>query len=85
MEKIIGGGGVNFLLLQLMDEKSNKPQYKWMNRLFDNLNGDKLLGDLKFEEIMGQNHNFMSLSTSDFEHLLQYVAPKITKQDTKGY
>ncbi len=55
---------------------------KWATRLFRKRNGTELLMDLKSEKLTGQYHNFMRMSCSDFEHLLQLIGPKITKCDT---
>lgn len=66
-------------------KRKRKPRRWWQTDLYRqrSINGGAtLINVLKEQEISGQYKNFIRMSSTDFEYLLNLVAPRIVKQDT---
>lgn len=69
----------------LQKKGKKKPKRWWQTNLFrerSNGGGLPLMNILKNQEISGQYRNFIRMSSTDFEYLLNLIGPKIVKQDT---
>ena len=57
----------------------------WKSRLYNRrveYSGRELLADMIFQEISGHYKNFTRMSSTDFEHIINLVGPKIMKNYT---
>lgn len=85
MSQELGLAGVSLSLLLLIKSRNKRNQRRWwVRKLFSN-NSDTcrdLLDTLRLEDGMGFV-NFLRMTPKDFENLLQMVAPKVFKENTK--
>lgn len=58
------------------DLKKRRRRTCWRQKLYDKKNGEELLKDLKFSEISGHYQNFLRMSSSCFETLLNKSGSK---------
>lgn len=67
-----------------LNKSKNKRRY-WTTQLFLHRRqngGEKILRTLAADESTGQFFNFLRMSQTDFEVLINMIGPKITKKDT---
>lgn len=69
-----------------LEKKSRRRRRWWQTQLFTrrSICGGKslLLNDLRSQEVNGQFQNFMRMSSSDFDFLINLIGPKIAKNET---
>jgi hypothetical protein len=66
------------------EEKKNRKPWRQANLYRDrSVNGAwNFLNILKNQEISGQYKNFIRMSSTDFEYLLNVTGPRVAKEDT---
>uniref|UniRef100_A0A2S2Q4X3 Nuclease HARBI1 n=1 Tax=Sipha flava TaxID=143950 RepID=A0A2S2Q4X3_9HEMI len=77
---------VAYVYIHLILEKNNRRQRRWwQTQLFtrrSKFGRNSLLNDLRTQEINGQFQNFMRMSSSYFDLLINLIGPKIVKTET---
>lgn len=77
---------MHHLIKKKKEESVKKNRNYWIKHLYQNkdqLGGMKLLNLLSSDESTGHFKNFLRMSASDFEVLINKIGPKIAKMDTK--
>jgi hypothetical protein len=72
------------LIHYLTMKKKQRKRRWWQTEMFKNrymYSGSNLLADLKFQDISGHYKNFVRMAATDFEFLLNRIAPSIVKQN----
>ncbi|XP_008180263.1 uncharacterized protein LOC103308527 [Acyrthosiphon pisum] len=68
-----------------MKKKSKRRRRWWTTHLYtrrEETGGNTLLQDLRIQEINGQFQNFMRMTSTDFDFLINLIGPKIVKSET---
>lgn len=67
-----------------LKKKSKRRRRWWTTHLYtgrEKTGGNTLLHDLRTQEINGQFQNFMRMTSTDFDLLINLIAPKIAKSE----
>ncbi|XP_022177580.1 uncharacterized protein LOC111038683 [Myzus persicae] len=75
-----------YIYIHLALKKNSKRRRRWWTtHLYtrrEETGGNTLLQDLRTQEINGQFQNFMRMTSTDFDFLINLIGPKIVKSET---
>lgn len=74
-----------YIFISLALKQSRRKRRWWQTQLFAHrlhFSGSTLLTDLRTQEINGQFQNFLRMSSSDFDYLINLIGPKTEKTYT---
>lgn len=84
--EIIIASAAYVVIRSVLEQKKKRDKRWWITQFYKSrqiYSGSTLLRDLKFQECSGQFQNFVRMSSTDFEEIINMIGPKISKMDTK--
>lgn len=72
-----------YIFIHYLVEDYRRPPRFWRAKFYEERAKHDLLLDLRSQELSGHYRNFLRMSSSNFENLLNLVAPFIQRKDTK--